>query len=90
MVQKWNEQLHSYEPYTLPEGASLYEEDMDKIVSCAACGKQIAFGDGYTSLHIHNRMGMGYAVCESCHDAEIAEQIGRHVKETAHPKEATL
>ncbi len=63
----WNESKQEYEPYTLPVGASAYEADMDKEVSCACCGKKIKYGDTYTSHRIHTDVGFGYAICESCY-----------------------
>lgn len=67
---KWNFKTHEYEPYELPLGATLFEWDMNKIVACARCGGQMIYGNGYTSLTIHNSMGMGYVVCEKCYDEE--------------------
>lgn len=49
------------------EGSSCYEADMNKVVSCASCGKKILYGNGYTSHRIHTNMGFGYAVCERCY-----------------------
>ena len=59
-AQKWNYKTHEYDPY----------EFMGKIVACARCGGQMMYGNGYTSLEIHNSMGIGYAVCERCYDEE--------------------
>ena len=67
-AQKWIEKEHKYIPYELPDGASLYEEDMETIVSCCSCGKKIRFGDCYTSRHIHSDVGFGYAECEECYE----------------------
>lgn len=76
MIQKWNPAKRKYEPYQPPAGyITLFETDMDKPISCAGCGKQITFGEGYSSLQIQNGMGMGYSVCESCHDAELKEEL---------------
>lgn len=76
MIQKWDPSKRKYEPYQPPaDNVSLYETDMDKVISCAGCGKQITFGEGYSSLQIHNAMGMGYSVCESCHDAELKKKL---------------
>lgn len=67
MAQIFNEEKLTYETYELPEGSSLYEGSMSKIVSCASCGKKIKYGNSYTSRRIHNQFGFGYAVCESCY-----------------------
>lgn len=68
---KWIPAKRKYEPYDLPDGASCYEEDMDKVVPCAQCGRAVTFGDSYTSLEVHTQIGFGYAVCHECYEAEV-------------------
>lgn len=70
IAQKWNFEKEEYKPYELPEGASMFETDMEKIISCGDCGKKIAFGDCFTSRAIHTKLGLGYGVCESCYADE--------------------
>jgi len=70
IVNKWLEKEHKYVPYDLPEGASCYEDDTEKEISCCWCGKKIKYGDSYTSRHIHNDGGIGYAECEQCYFGE--------------------
>ena len=70
MAEKWNWHKHEYEPYELPEGSTIYSHDMDAKVACAQCGKEIVFGQAYTSLEIHNNIGFGYAVCSNCYKQE--------------------
>lgn len=67
MAKIWNETKQYYDPYSLPDGASAYENDMKKVVSCACCGKKVEYGETYTSHRIHTDMGFGYAVCEECY-----------------------
>lgn len=75
-IRKWNHKTRAYEPYTPPDGrVSMNETNMETRISCASCGCQITFGEGYTSQLIHNSFGMGYTVCESCHVAELAEEL---------------
>jgi hypothetical protein len=75
-VRKWNPEKQAYEPYIPPIGyTTLYEDDMNRLINCASCGKLIEFGEGYTSLLIHNHCGMGYSVCENCHEAELQEEM---------------
>lgn len=66
---KWVED--HYIPYELPEGASCYEGDLEKEVSCCSCGKKLPYGDCYTSKTIHTNIGMGYAECEDCYFAHL-------------------
>ncbi len=68
-VGKWNG--WSYDEYELPVGAKLYSDDMDEVISCAGCGKQIKVDDGYTSLEIHTNAGFGFIVCETCYQQEL-------------------
>lgn len=70
-AQRWNVEKHQYELCTIPEGASIYETDMDKIVACANCGKPNNYGNYFTSLEIHSSSGMGYSVCAGCHCEEL-------------------
>ena len=64
-AEKWNGK--GYDPYELPEGASCYEDDMEKQVSCCKCGKKVKFGDCFTSREVHTALGIGYAECEECY-----------------------
>ena len=75
-MEKWKPEKRQYEPYIPPLGyVTLYEADMAQLCNCAACGKEITFGSGYTSQQIHNDFGIGYTVCESCHEAELQEEL---------------
>lgn len=68
---KWNYKTKSYDDYELPERAMMWSDDMDLVIQCANCAKDIKYGDGFTSKEIHNDLGMGYIVCESCYKQEI-------------------
>lgn len=63
----WNFLTRQYSDYELPEGSTLYENNMNKVVSCACCGKKIIYGESYTSRKIHSELGLGYCVCYECH-----------------------
>ena len=80
-VQKWNYKKHNYETYELPEGSMMYSYDMDRKVACAQCGKEIPFGESYTSWEVHNIIGLGYAVCENCYKQEWRRKIDAENKE---------
>ena len=70
MTGKWNYRTKQYDPYILPDGASAFEYEMDKIIQCASCSENMEYGDGYTSLEIHNSVGLGFSVCEKCYSEE--------------------
>ena len=71
-MQKWDFKTRKYEPYNIPEAWSCktFSMDMDEIVNCPHCGREVTFGECYTSRQIHTEHGMGYAVCEECYEAE--------------------
>ena len=75
IARKWNYLTHSYEPVEVPKKATAYLANMDEVVQCAQCGKEMTFGDGYTSQEIHTAMGFGYSVCTICHTAELGRKI---------------
>lgn len=67
---KWNYLTRSYEPYELPDGCILWNQDMDLVVPCAQCGERHKYGTLFTSKEIHNHAGLGYGVCEPCYQKE--------------------
>jgi hypothetical protein len=71
-MQKWNNKKRKYEDYKVPEGwyCPLYTEDMYKYINCCQCGKVLQVGDCYTSLEVHNHIGLGYGVCPECYEKE--------------------
>ena len=69
-VNKWNFKLHKYEDVQIDDKCSMYEDDMDKIIKCPNCNKDVKFGDCYTSKQYHNDFGFGYAVCGECYEKE--------------------
>lgn len=77
-VAKWSPLIKKYIPYMVHNDASFFEEDMDKIVKCAECNRDIEYGDCFSSRLIHTRMGYGYAVCPKCHEEEIREEFRIH------------
>ena len=74
VIQKWDYPSHSYFsiPITSREPLNIksYSEDMNEIVNCAQCLKEIKIGDSYTSKEIHTDLGFGFAVCSKCYEEE--------------------
>ncbi len=68
-LRRWNEATREYEPYEVPDHWKLlaYSNDMDEPCNCALCGRELAFGECYTSFQVHTPAGFGYMVCEACH-----------------------
>lgn len=73
---KWNYQTHEYDEYELPKKAMMYTDNMDEVCQCASCGKDMLFGDGYTSLEIHTDLGLGLIVCADCYEQEFQRKYG--------------
>lgn len=73
-AQKWSFKKEEYDPIEIPEGACSFSINMGKQIQCANCGKELLFGDSYTSRTIHTDMGMGYAVCGKCYAKEWEEE----------------
>ena len=72
-IPRYNRLLHQYVDVKIPDDwyVSIFEQDMDKLVNCANCGKEIRYGNGYTSQEYHETVfGLGYIVCKKCSDEE--------------------
>lgn len=71
-LNRWNYDKQTYEPYDVPDNWNVksYSFDMNEIVNCPHCGKEVTYGSCYTSREIHTPHGFGYAVCEKCYDVE--------------------
>lgn len=71
-LNRWNYDKQAYEPYDVPDNWNVksYSFDMDEIVNCPHCGKEVTYGSCYTSREIHTPYGFGYAVCENCYNIE--------------------
>ena len=76
IVQRWDWKEHKYNPHGIPAdwNCPLYTDDMNERINCASCGKRLKYGDCSTSREIHNRMGMGYPVCEDCYEKEYMRE----------------
>lgn len=73
-ARKFNFKTRRYTEYELPQFAKMYTPNMNEFIPCAQCGKRIRYGDSYTSLQIHNEMGLAYPVCHECYDKEWKER----------------
>lgn len=73
-LNRWNYETHEYDPYGVPDewNVKSYSDDMDEIINCPHCGKEVTYGSCYTSKEIHTPHGFGYAVCENCYNIEQA------------------
>lgn len=72
LAQKWDSEKKEYEKYDIPKDwyTPLVVYCMETTINCASCGKELNYGDSYTSRIIHTPAGFGYNVCESCYNKE--------------------
>lgn len=72
VLQKYNAEKKEYEEYKVSDNwnVTTFSYDMKEIVNCAQCGRELPYGKCYTSLEVHTELGMGYAVCDGCYEAE--------------------
>lgn len=77
-ARKYNVELHEYEDILLPDECRTYEDDMEKMVPCAQCGRMFRFGEMYTSREVHTAHGFGFAVCAECYDGETDRFLKEH------------
>lgn len=73
VLRKWDYEAHDYRPYYVPAEwkVTVYTDDLNDVIQCAHCGKELTYGDSYTSFEIHNHAGLGYCVCEDCYKKEL-------------------
>lgn len=71
-AQKWDFAARKYLPYEIPDGwfCPLPLGDMDTMVNCASCSRELPCGDAYTSKTIHTSTGLGYLICKVCSNRE--------------------
>ncbi len=76
-LNKWNYKKHTYESLEVPDDRDvrLSVDDLKEVINCANCGKEVVTGNTYSSLTIHNRIGLGYCVCEECYEKEWKERL---------------
>lgn len=68
ILRKWDYETHKYLKHEIPDNwyVPLISKVGDKV-NCPHCGKEIIFGETFTSLEIHTPVGLGYGVCDKCY-----------------------
>lgn len=83
-LNKYNYEKHKYEEIEFEDNKynfKTYSNDMDEIVNCPQCLKEIKFGEAYTSQEYQTLpFGFGYAVCEKCHNEELERRKKWYIK----------
>lgn len=69
ILRRWSESGRRYMPHVVPDWwhVSTYEADMSVPVNCCQCGRELPYGECYTSLQVQTLEGFGYAVCGECY-----------------------
>lgn len=77
-LRRYTPKSPEMEVHTVPDdwNVKVYSDDVDEIINCADCGKELRYGDAYTSLEIQSKKGFGYCVCKDCSDRENLRQMG--------------
>ena len=85
-VRKWDFMMHRYsDPEQLPAdwNTPMVADHMDEIINCACCGKEVAFGDCFTSRKIFGVNGIfGFPVCSDCYEKEWKEWRAAEIHES--------
>ncbi len=79
-MKKWDPDRHCYDPHPYPDDwrVSFYCADMYELVNCACCGKELTYGDSFTSQELYDGSGLfGMAVCPKCREAEWERERNR-------------
>lgn len=71
-IRKYNSKTREVEKHYVPKEwrLALWNTRMDEVVNCAGCGKEILFGECYTSRYLFNGAGLGYGMCLLCYAKE--------------------
>jgi ribosomal protein L44E len=84
-MMRFNRETHEYEFYSkpVPDGNyPIYTNNMEEIINCCQCGKEITFGEGYGSQEIYTGP-WSHIVCEECRDKELERIRKIKAKEAA-------
>ena len=77
MMNRWDYKTHTYLKWAIPAEwkVVLTCEDMEEKVNCCQCGREVEFGNTYSSQEVQNDYGLGYATCEECHNKEMERRL---------------
>ena len=72
-LRRWDYEHQEYIEARISDdwNVKTYSNDMAEIVNCPSCGKELEFGEGYSSQEFHNFAGFGYCVCSDCYEEEL-------------------
>lgn len=77
ILKKYDYKMHTYKNFEVPDDRDvrLSVDDLKEVINCANCGREVVTKDTYSSLTIHNRIGLGYCVCEDCYEKEWKQRL---------------
>lgn len=75
-LRRYDWKASAYAPYLVPASwrVEKYLQSYEEPVNCAGCGKQLKWGETFTSAEIHDMAGLGYGICGECYDSELARK----------------
>ena len=72
-MKKYNREIKKYDSYQIPLHwkCVVWENNMNTIINCANCGKEIIVGSSYNSQEIFEDNGwFSYLICFDCYQQE--------------------
>lgn len=71
-IFKWDNDGQRCIQHSVPESwhITIIEPNLGNKCNCASCGKEMTFGEGYTSRIYQTAHGFGYCVCKDCYYKE--------------------
>ena len=85
-MERFDYVTRTYKPHIIPAHwhCPIISDNMDEGINCTSCGEKLTYGESYTSIEIHNQIGLGYPVCRKCYDVENQrrrDDFANHVKD---------
>lgn len=73
---RWSYTDQDYKLVLVPPADYILSTDnMEEIITCPNCGKQVTFGQSYTSMEYHTAFGLAYPVCKECYEKEVKARL---------------
>lgn len=92
VIRKWNENKKDYDDVTIPDEwkTPLICMNMDETVNCVNCGREMKFGEGFTSKRYHHKSGAAYSECKKCFDEYLPTYFKSRKDKDKHARKAQI
>lgn len=75
-AKQWSYEAQSFIDIETDDQCGIIPKKLDELAVCASCGKELPYGDCYTSLEYFDKSGMfGLCVCPKCHKSEVYRDL---------------